>query len=67
MFGLFDVLVNAERRRERFGSVLVMSMLDRGRQRGARRAYLQVTEANERARRLYERLGLGVRPNRVLN
>ena len=57
LFGLFDLVTAPERRGRGRGAALVGGMLRWARGRGASRAYLQVTEANAPARRLYEKLG----------
>ncbi|HEX5724297.1 MAG TPA: GNAT family N-acetyltransferase [Longimicrobiaceae bacterium] len=57
LFGLFDLVTAPEWRHRGFGTRLVCGMLAWARARGARSAYLQVTEANLTARRLYEKLG----------
>ncbi len=49
--------MRAEVRRQGLAIALVTALLDAGKGRGARWAYLQVTEANVAARRLYERFG----------
>ncbi len=55
--GLFDIVVDASARRQGLGYTLVGSLMSWGRRGGARRAYLQVVAENERAQRLYARLG----------
>jgi ribosomal protein S18 acetylase RimI-like enzyme len=57
LVGLFDIVVRADMRRRRYGAALVTGLLTEGRRQGARWAYLQVTDANTAARRLYERMG----------
>ncbi|HYF64787.1 MAG TPA: GNAT family N-acetyltransferase [Herpetosiphonaceae bacterium] len=56
-FGLFDIVVAAERRGQGLGRQLIDSLLAWAIGRGARRAYLQVVAGNAPARRLYDRLG----------
>jgi ribosomal protein S18 acetylase RimI-like enzyme len=55
--GLFDLVTDPERRGRGHGTRLAEGLLGWGVARGARRAYLQVEEGNEAARRLYRRLG----------
>jgi len=57
--GLFDVFVDPAFRNQGCGTVLTSRILCRARQQGVRWAYLQVTDANEAAQRLYRRLGFG--------
>lgn len=56
-FGLFDIVVAAERRGRGLGRQMVGALLGWAAERGARRAYLQVVAGNAPARRLYDRLG----------
>ncbi|MHB1317076.1 MAG: GNAT family N-acetyltransferase [Anaerolineae bacterium] len=56
--GLFDIAVRPDKRRQGLASALVSALLNAGKDRGTRWAYLQVTAANDAARRLYERFGL---------
>lgn len=55
--GIFDVVVDASRRRQGIGARLVRHLLNWARQHGAHHAYLQVVEENAPARRLYASLG----------
>ncbi len=55
--GLFDIVVDASVRRQGLGYALVGGLMDWGKDGGARTAYLQVVAENERAQRLYARLG----------
>jgi GNAT superfamily N-acetyltransferase len=57
LVGLFDIVISPGNRGKGLGSTLVNGMLAWGRENGAERAYLQVTEANLVARRVYEKLG----------
>ena len=57
MLGLFDLVTDPDARGRGHGRRLILGLLGWGRARGARRAYLQVLEANDDARRLYVRLG----------
>jgi N-acetylglutamate synthase len=57
LFGLFDVVVDPLRRSRGHGTHLVSAMVNWAIVRKAGLAYLQVTQANTPARRLYERLG----------
>jgi ribosomal protein S18 acetylase RimI-like enzyme len=57
LIGLFQVVTRPEARRRGHAERLVSSLMGWGRKHGAMRAYLQVTEANAPARRLYERMG----------
>lgn len=53
MVGLFDIVVLPEARRRGYGGVLTRALMQWGRSQGAEQAYLQVTEINDAARRLY--------------
>ena len=55
--GLFDIVTQAEVRRQGLGRQLVMGLLDWGKTNGATRAYLQVVPTNTPALNLYEALG----------
>lgn len=55
--GLFDLAVGIEHRRRRLGARISRAMLAWANERGAARAYLQVTADNVPAIRLYEHLG----------
>ena len=57
MLGLFDLAVRPHRRRQGLGTALVCQLLYLATHRGARYAYLQVTDGNSAARRLYDRIG----------
>jgi N-acetylglutamate synthase len=57
LVGLFDVVTLPTARRQGHAQALVESLLAWGRNNGARHAYLQVVEANQPARALYQRLG----------
>ncbi|MBC7237208.1 MAG: GNAT family N-acetyltransferase [Chloroflexi bacterium] len=57
LFGLFDIIIDPARRCRGHGTRLVAGMLSWAARQGARLAYLQVTEANTAAQRLYRRLG----------
>ena len=57
LVGLFDVVTLPHARRQGHANALVESLLAWGRNGGARHAYLQVVEANQPARALYQRLG----------
>ena len=54
---LEDLYVEDSARGHGLGAALVRACVDRARERGARRIELDVNDANEPARRLYERLG----------
>jgi ribosomal protein S18 acetylase RimI-like enzyme len=54
---LEDLYVEEHARRSGIGEQLVSAALDRARERGCRRVELDVNEANEPARALYEKLG----------
>jgi GNAT superfamily N-acetyltransferase len=54
---LEDLFVREEARRSGLGSALVATALERARERGCRRVELDVSEANEAARALYESHG----------
>jgi GNAT superfamily N-acetyltransferase len=55
--GLFDVVVDPERRGRGHGHQLIRALLALGRQRGAERAYLQVMAENGPALQLYAKHG----------
>lgn len=55
--GLFDLYVDPGLRRQGLGTDLCRAAMNAGFRDGARRAYLQVSEANEGALRLYKTLG----------
>ena len=57
LVGLFDIVTAPEQRRRSYGTQLIGGMLAQAQACGATYAYLQVTEANTAARRLYDRLG----------
>lgn len=56
-FGLFDIITAPTQRNKGHATALVDGMLDWARERGARRAYLQVVSTNWPALRLYRRFG----------
>ena len=55
--GIFDIVVDANRRKQKHGENLMTALLGWGIQRGSHTAYLQVMCDNEPALRLYEKLG----------
>jgi ribosomal protein S18 acetylase RimI-like enzyme len=55
--GLFDIVVDPDRRRQGIATEIVSALLDHSAEMGARWAYLQVLERNEAAKRLYTGLG----------
>lgn len=55
--GLFDIVVDAQKRRRGYGRQIVTQLMAWGKQRGAHTAYLQVVAQNEPALNLYARLG----------
>lgn len=57
LLGLFDLVVDSERRREGIGTELVRCLVGWGAAGGASQVYLQVTEDNEPALSLYAKLG----------
>jgi N-acetylglutamate synthase len=57
LVGLFDIVTHPATRRRGYARALVESLLCWAEQHGARLAYLQVVEANQAARALYEALG----------
>ena len=56
-FGLFDLVADPERRSRGHATALLSGLLKWAQERGARHAYLQVTEINAPARHVYEKLG----------
>ncbi|WP_036330994.1 GNAT family N-acetyltransferase [Microbispora sp. ATCC PTA-5024] len=58
--GVYCMAVEPPARRTGLGAAVLRALLDWGRERGAARAYLLVTEANAAARALYERAGFAV-------
>jgi [ribosomal protein S18]-alanine N-acetyltransferase len=54
---IFNIAVNAARRRRGIGTVLLLHALQVGYQHGARVAVLEVRRSNDAARRLYRRFG----------
>lgn len=57
VFGLFDIVTAPEQRRKGYGTQLVTSMLNWGKQQSAQYTYLQVAEANIAAQQMYAKLG----------
>jgi ribosomal protein S18 acetylase RimI-like enzyme len=57
LVGFFDLVTDPALRRQGYGIELVQGLLAWGVSEGATEAYLQVTHANDPARRLYERVG----------
>jgi GNAT superfamily N-acetyltransferase len=57
VFGLFDIVTDPEQRRKGYGTQLITSMLDWGKQHGAQHAYLQVVDTNLAAQQMYAKLG----------
>jgi N-acetylglutamate synthase len=55
--GLFDVIVDPDRRQEGHGRRMTETMLAWAAERGAERSYLQVVSTNDSAIALYDRLG----------
>jgi ribosomal protein S18 acetylase RimI-like enzyme len=55
--GLFDIVTDADFRRQGFGKQLMLSLLAWGKRNGAHTAYLQVMLNNEPALRLYSGFG----------
>lgn len=55
--GLYDIVVDPERRGQGEGRRISETMLAWAAARGAERAYLQVTDSNEQAIRMYDRVG----------
>lgn len=56
-FGVFDLVTAKNQRNQGYGKRLIGAMLRRAQESGARYAYLQVTDSNQPARYLYEKLG----------
>jgi ribosomal protein S18 acetylase RimI-like enzyme len=57
LVGLFDIVTPAAQRNRGYGGALVTELVRHAADRGATTAYLQVTEANAPAQRLYRALG----------
>jgi ribosomal protein S18 acetylase RimI-like enzyme len=57
LLGIFAMLTLASVRRRGLGEAVLSSLVDAGRERGARTVYLQVERDNEPALRLYKKLG----------
>lgn len=57
--GFYDIVVAPEYRKKGYGRALMEAIIAQARRQGASKAYLQVIDSNEAARRLY--LGLGFR------
>jgi N-acetylglutamate synthase len=55
--GFFDIVVSPEHRHMGLGHALMSSLVEWGRQQGAKTAYLQVMASNQAAINLYESLG----------
>ena len=61
--GLFDLVTDPAYRNRGHATALLRGLLAYARERGARHAYLQVTEANEPAMHVYEKLGFQLADN----
>lgn len=57
VLGLFDIVTDPEQRRKGYGTQLVTSMLNWGKQHGAQYSYLQVLGTNIAAQQIYAKLG----------
>lgn len=55
--GLYDIVTNREYRNRGYGTEVLHSLLNLGREQGAKYAYLQVVSNNLPARKLYSKLG----------
>lgn len=55
--GMYDICVVESRRRQGLGTKIMKSLMQAGAQRGCSFSYLQVVDANEGAKILYDRLG----------
>lgn len=55
--GLFDIVVDQSHRKKGYGRALVQTIVARAKERGANAGYLQVTDSNAIARKLYQSLG----------
>jgi ribosomal protein S18 acetylase RimI-like enzyme len=55
--GLFDIVTDPHQRSQGYGTQLVLNLLAWAKQRGAKKAYLQVMLNNEPALKLYAKLG----------
>lgn len=56
-FGLYDIVTNPNFRNQGIGRKLVHGLLQWGKEKGAKYAYLQVLKENAPARHLYEKIG----------
>lgn len=55
--GLYDIFTDREKRNRGYGRQIVLHLLDWGKSRGAREAYLLVVKDNAPACRLYDKIG----------
>ena len=55
--GLFDIIVDKDYRNMGYGEKLVLSILQLGKNNGAKKAYLQVEKNNAPALSLYSKIG----------
>lgn len=55
--GLYDIVTDPEKRNLGFGTQLISHILDWGKSKGAKQAYLLVVKDNAPANRLYEKIG----------
>jgi ribosomal protein S18 acetylase RimI-like enzyme len=63
---LEDLYVRAEAQGKGLGRALTAAAIERSRERGAKRIQLDVEDANETARAVYERAGFAVKGSRAL-
>lgn len=59
--GLFDIVVAPAHRRRGLGTLVVAALIVKAWERGARHAFLQVTETNDVALAIYQRFGFATR------
>ena len=63
---LEDLYVRGDAQGKGLGRALTEAAIERSRERGAKRIQLDVEEANETARALYEKAGFGVKGSKAL-
>lgn len=55
--GLYDIVVSSQHRNKGYGQDICSSLLSNATKYGAKKAYLQVVDANTYAKKLYKKLG----------